>query len=747
MAAPCKVVTVQHPVGSKEWKRKRDAAFKREWRKTLPADLTPDEVKKLEEITPKLIRYLEVGALDDKNFAQLVTEAWGEGIADPKVLKRLTDLAEEAEAKPEGIARDRIYAQMNRILEDEAGFSVIDAIQRGDWWFASVLMRMGTFANVISGSFLTSAAFEIAKTLDAAVIRGRPLVALRQLGLFISGATDAALSAKDIIGSGKYELLLDAKQRNLDILNGKKGPDVLEALLRKGNAAGVLAYTRRIMSYLDYLFAQGQRDSSMLYAALTRNDQAAMDRIMQRFDTATANAALKRASDDLGPTATPSELRKRQREILDEDIAIGIKETAVQIARRSAQNADPVGIMGAIYDFSKGIPWFIKAPLGLSFLRAAFNTIRTAGDFIPGVGLATLYRSSDDFKQRFKGSPLERFATLDLSPEERRLAAYSQVLGGGLLFSLMGWAFSGDTDDDGLEISGPWKNVTPQQAKELRALGQQPYAIKLPGSKTWWSYKQAPVAPILASIGAVRDNRRFDKDKWDEKSTVNKLYYSYMTGMQYTKDIASLGQFAYAMGISANNKEEPSADKLNEWLSRSVGRTAGGMVPSVLNEIQQILDPTMRAPSKDETLGYWWKNFPVASLANRPVLNFFGEPVEATKPPLRALATIEKTEPLYQFVGKWAGEGLFVPQAGATAQVVDPKTFKKRKMTDAELYEYQQVFGQTFKRLIEPFVKSMGDRATREMVAAAYDKVGDAAAKSARARVQSTINGNANTLP
>lgn len=740
MSSPCVIRTVQHEPGSPEWVKKRNAAFMREWKKGLPEGLTKEEIQKLSEATPKMLKLLDTGALNDETFAQALVDQFGGGVVKPEVVKKLQQLADEAENLPDGIQRDKRYAEMGRILDDEAAFSVWDAITRGDWWFASVLMRMGTFQNVVSGSFLTASAFQAMQMLDTAV-QGKPMMALRQLGLFVAGALDASRTAHDIIANGKYELLPDAKVRNMDILNGKKGSDVLEALWRRGHPAGVLAYTRRIMAYLDYLFAQGVRDSGMLYAALNRGDQESVDKILLRSNAKDVAAAEKQAKDEMGPDATAAEVRKRKREILEEGIATEVKEASVQLARRSAANADPVGLGGAIYNSTKRLPWLAKSVFGLSFLRAALNTIRTAGDFIPGVGLATLYRSSESFKNMASGSALGPVAILDISPEERRLAAYSQIVGFGVLAGLLSWAYSDDPDEEGLEISGPWENVTPQQAKELRAQGQQPYAVRLPGSKTWISYRQSPLAAILASVGSIRDNKRFDEKKWEEKDSFNKAVYSYMTGLKYAKDVASLGQFAYALGVNAGGTEEPSLDKMNQFLSRTLGRTAGGMVPSVLTEIQNVFDPTVRAPSKDEVLGHWWKNFPVASLQNKPVLNFFGEPTQATPPPVRALATIENTEPIYQFVGKWMGEGLFVPQAGATAQVYDPKTNTKRKMTPAEVYDYQKAFGQSFRSNLQLVLDALSPEQEndRAIIQKVYERLGDSSGKTARAEIQQRL--------
>lgn len=655
-----------------------------------------------------------------------------------EVYDKMKGLAEKASKMPDGLQKNEVLQEMTKQLEDSLGLGWKDALLGGDWWYASVLMRLGTFANVAVGSGTTGVAWNILGALDAATVGRSPKVALQMLSAFWQGVMDGGLVAKEIVQKGNYALLPDYQRRVEKFLIGKKGGkgDALEAMLRRGNPLGVLAYTRRIMAALDYIAAQGTRDAGIIYAAMAAGDQASLEASQKRFDKQLSAQASEQARNELGKAAPALQVRLRAREILEEGIDSEIKENALRLARRAAQNADPVGLSGVIYKALSRLPLWVKAPTGLAFLRAGLNMVQTASDFVPGIGAVTYARSSKAFQDRFKDSEHGKFLALDLPPEQRRLAAASQVVGVGILMAGAAWALDDDEKKE-VEISGGWRNVTPQQAKELRAVGEQPYAIKI-GDK-WWSYRQTPFAAAIAMIGAIRDNRRFDKEKWDEKSVMDKVITAAYSGVAYIKDIAALSQVAKIMGGDAGRTEDASIDQTNQFFAQTVGRYLSGYIPSIVKEAEDFMDPTVRAPLRDDFLGQWVKNLPVTfqeavGKVNRPALNFFGEPAKSTRPPLRSLATVEKPEPEYRLVAKWMSEGLFIPQANRTAQVVDRNTGEKRRMTDEEFYVYQREYGQFFKEVLTSDIKEF-EGMDREQASRFLANIAPKASKVARAKL------------
>lgn len=719
---------------SDAWEKLRDRVFTQEFGRLVPIPtVKPKDKVRIAKSLPRLIRLINLGALDDAEMAGALAPEYGVGVADTAVVSKLKELSEKAQAAKREDDKNKIYQEMIRLMDDARNFSVWDAIKNGDWWFASVLARIGTFANVVVGSATTGVAWTLLEAADTAIAKGNPRKAAKMLGVFLGGMLEGGRVGAEIVRRGNMALLPDYRRRVDELMGGKrKSGDVLEALLRRGNPVGVLAYTRRIMAALDYFAAQGGRDAGLIYAAMARGDQAQIDAVDKRFNAKAKEDATREAKEELGLKASKVEIAARTRSILESGIDPEVREGATGLGRRIAANADPIGLSGSVYRFFAPLPLWVKAPFGLAFLRASLNMVSNASDFVPGLGAATFYRSSSAFKERFGDSSFGKLLALDMPPEQRRITATAQIFGLGLLAAGAAWA-TDDDENENFEVSGGWRNITPVQSKELRSLGQQPYSIKLGGR--WWSYKQTPVAAILAMIGTIRDNKRFDKKQWDKKTIAEKVGYAWLSGVTYIKDIAALSQIAYMFGANAGQTEEISANSINQLAARTIGRFAGGFVPSIFKEIEDFMDPTMRVPSKDDMLGQWAKNFPVVGrLQNKPAINFLGDDVKLTRPPMRSMFTSEVTEPVYKFVGKWMGEGVFVPHAGKTSKIYDTKTEEIRQMNESEYYEYSKAFGQFVKEDLQDSMKDLeGDDA--EYIAKYYKRLGRKAHKAAKAEL------------
>lgn len=663
------------------------------------AGLTKSDQAKIRGAYPKLFDLAKSGKLNPESFKAALAQKYGLGSINDAKAKRLTELSEKSQKLGKGVQRNRVYQEMVRILDDSTDISYMDRNLLSDVWYSSVLARAGTLANVLVGSFGTGAAFTGLATLSTAV--KDPALAMKLPGVFLSGTLQAAREAWQIAKTGDYSSLPDFERRAVERLSGKGRVDTLETLLRQGKLyPGVLAFTRRFMTAMDYIGAYGTRDMSVLYTALERGDQASLELAKRRFDKSESARAEKQAREEL-PGERESLIQLRKREILETGINQEILDAAEEMARRAAQNAEPKGIPGAFYNVTKNIPFMFKAPIGLAFMRAAMNMVSNASDWYPGLGLFTVGRSSPFITEKLNGLPKNhpaRVFALDLPPEQRRLAMTAQVAGLGLMLGAA-YMFLDEDEEKAIDISGSWIGITPQRAKELRALGVSPNSIKI-GDK-WVSYKQMPFAGPLAIIGHMRDQQQYGGQKWDDKSIAEKVFSSWLNGLAYVRDISAVAGLSYVFGANAGNTLESDIGDVNAFLSRTAGRFASGFVPSVIKEVDEFMDPTRYSPSKDEMLGHWLKNLPFIRRANKPEINFLGDEIVMTRPPSRSFVTFEKAEPVYELVGKWMGEGVFIPQAGKEALIADPVTRERRKMTDDEFYVYAKEFGGAYKKMIE----------------------------------------------
>lgn len=634
---------------------------------------------------------------------------------DGPEMEKMRELAKRAKNEPQGVRRNKTLEEMVKLLQSQTSMSKLDLLR--DVWYGSVLARVGTMLNVLAGSYATGASFTALAALDR-IARLHPVQAMKIVGQFIGGTIEGTLIADQIARKGAYHLLPDAEQRMINLLSGKSGArfDNLEALLKRGNPVGVLAYTRRFMAALDYIGALGTRDSQVLYGALSRGDQESLDALDKRSDKALNQQAEQQAKTEMGPKASRAEVLVRKREILEEGVAEDIKEQSVQTARRAAQNADPRGIPGLLYKMAAKLPFWVKAPTGLAFMRSAMNMVQNASDYMPGIGAVSALRGK--MGSLPENHPLHRFG-MDIPLEERRMiwAAQGASLGIAAIAAAM---FLGDDDDEGLEISGSWKGLTPQKKSQLMDLGERPNSIRFGKKGPWISFKQMPFAPPLAMIGTMRDQERFNNADWDAESAADKLTAAWLGGILYIKDISSLSGVAGLFDLNAwSTQESPTKlkEKANKLAAQSVGRAAAGYIPSVIKEIDEFGDQTLYRPSKDEMSGWWIRNVPYArrTVGPGPALNNFGEPIQLTPPPIKSWAGFGKDTDLYNALGQLASRGVFTPEPGRSAKIVDDQGVY-RDMTENEWYEFVKKRGPMFKEAIEANLEILKEGSSKESI-------------------------------
>jgi hypothetical protein len=606
--------------------------------------------------------------------------------------------------------RNKVIQEMVNTMYDAKGVSASDLLK--DLWYADVLSSLRTFVDVLFGSGINGLTMAVRGALDTVAAKRDPLMAARIMGQYFSGVAEGARNAIDIIKTGDYSRLPDTEARLMAMLDDpmtmrasaleafKRSPQVWKQLL------GQMAYTSRIMIGLDYIGGLGARDSMLVYTVLNRDDKASLEALDKRFQKATNEQAEKDAKAELGPKAKRVDVLARKREILEKGIDDDIRDTANDLARLAALNSQPVGWLQPLVDWIGKRSFFSKTIFGLNFLRSSTNMVQQAADWLPGVGLISFGRASLTESQWFKELPRNhpmRLWGLTVSPERRRLIAHAQI-GGFIITALLAAKTLGDDDDDdrSFDISGGWKGITPAQRKQLMDAGERPYHIKI--GNRWFSYKQTPFAAAMAFVGTARDQKHFNKEKWDEQAFGEKLINSWIGGAIYFKDISALSSFANLVGIGASNTEDIDYQSVNRILAQSTMNIVGGLVPfaSLQRDIDSWLDPKIYRPNSGTD--YWLRNVPFfrRTVGEGPVYNALGEPAIVGREPWSRWTVPEKEGPLYDMLRKKMHQGIFLPVAGATAEVVDEQTREKRRMTPLETFEYQKKAGQLLKeRLVD----------------------------------------------
>jgi GNAT superfamily N-acetyltransferase len=710
-----------------KWNRKKANGVRDAMREFMNGDITADQFEaRLDElgVTPETSSSLRIAAEREAGIRQLqatVRDIDGQRSriakelgANEETAEKLLQLGLKAKMEKSELKRKRILEQMVDVIHNEVDQGKINPSDLlRDVWYGSVLMRIGTFINVLGGAWAAGAGFTLAAS-TVTTARGKPLLAMRIIGQFIGGVYEGTLMAKKIITEGDYTLLPDYERRAQAILSGKGRKDSLEALWKRGGVSGIfpgaLTYTRRIMTALDYIGALGTQDAQLLFSAMTRKDQDSMDALMRRFDKKANQEAERQAKEDLGKDAPRIDILTRKREILEEGVNPEIREAAVHVGRRAAANAPLRGITGGAYNMVRGMPFYARAVTGLAFMRAAMNMVANASDWYPVLGLVTYGRAKlKDVPKKVTvfGKPVQEFG-LDLPKEEQHMILAMQALSLGATAALA-WAFLGDDDDNEMELSGSWLGLTNSQRKALLEAKEKPNSIRFGKNGQWLSFKQVPFAGPLNIVGNMRDAQRFRGEEWDGDTTLGHITNAWLSGLLFIKDMSTLSGLTRMFGLGATQERfEDLQGQFSRMIAESVGRAASGFIPSIIKEIDQFSDPRLFRPEKDKAMDYWMRTLPLArkQAGVGPELNLFGEEVKLDRSPARAWLGGGTDDPRWQMISRNASQGIFPPVPGRTSTIVGLDG-ERRQMNAQEFYQYSKLWGDQFKDYVETNLPQM----------------------------------------
>lgn len=680
------------------WAREHNAIFQREFKKRVrPEGVAESDLQRLVRSLPRLIRYLNLGLLDDERFLNAIAPEYGIGAVDDSTVVRLSELAQEAQATPEGVRQNKVYQRMVEEIWKTGGINPYDLAR--DFWFANILSGLRTWIDVGVGSWLSGLTMVGRAAADAS-FRGRPRLAARMVAEFILATGEAIANGVDIIRTGDTTRLPGAQAKLWDVLSGRGGHDSLEAAKASGTGwrrlVGQLAYVRRIMTALDYVGSMGTRDALMAWVALSRGDVESLAAASARYDRDARRDALEQAEAEM-PGAKRVDQRARAREILEAGIDREVRDAATVLGQVAALNADPVGIGGILYRLIAQVPWLLRAPAGLSFARAAINMAQNASDWMPVFGAVNWGRSLVSQTEWFQNlpQPLQAFG-LNVPPERRRLIAAAQIGGMVLTTALLGLA---DDDDDEFEITGTWTGMPPAKRSQLMSQGERPLSIRI--GDRWISYRNTPFAAAMAFVGNIRDKKRFDAKRWDNEEVANRLVSAWLMGALYIKDVSAMSQFAQLIGASAYS----STDELKsgaKWAADTIGNFGAGFIPGVsaLREIDTITDPGVYRPNAG--VEYWLRNVPFArrAIGEGPAVNALGEEISNPRAPLSRWLSQEPNDPVWTVLSDHASRGVFLPVVSKTATIIG-RTGERRQMNDEEFYAYQQAAGKAWRAALE----------------------------------------------
>ena len=759
------------------WQKKRKKAFEQEYAK-LDVNLTKEDQKRLVRSLPRLLKYSNVGALTDELFWNAMAPEFGLPTFDGTLAMELQELAQKAQDTPQGVIQNQILATMLRHMQDNMPVDLNSWIR--DFWYASVLSGVRTHWDVLTGSVANGFIQSVTMTLDSLSAAETRQDAANIILSWLTATHHGAAEAWDIIKTGDFTRLPDAQERMYAQMDGSIDFDNLEKLDRDAaemdwkegwwrKVAGKYKYTRRVMIGLDYVGSLATREAAIMHAATLRGgDQVSAAR--KRMDKAEWDRAMERAQKELEDAADGGKVKKvavraRAREILNEELEDDIILHSVEMGRVAALNAKPLGISGAVYDIINKASFYVKAPLGLAFARAALNMVSIASNFTPVLGWINYHRTKEGGWLRVKDKDDGTAGTWNLDRDDKvlsalghevadvtltspgmtneraRLIRIQHALGTALMTAL--WlVFIPDEDEEGereIDIEGGWLGLDHGTRSQLYSQGKKPHSIRMGDVQI--SYKNWPAfAVVLAAIGAARDKQKYRPDKWDEESEAMKLANAYGNGLIYMRDISMLSHFIRIMGLGTATR--PATPISWEGVGQRLSEAASSTLPLVTiagttlaKEVETMLfDSKYYRPSVWYEYGYRYMPIVRSAVGEGPMLNILGEPVTIVRQPLQRQTTLienmlKKPDPVWVMLAEKAEQGVFLPRTSNQVKIwIDGE---KRVMTEKEYYLYTRTMGKTYREYLEENLEEIR-KMDRDETMVRFDWMGRMARSHAR---------------
>lgn len=578
---------------------------------------SPKEItspKKTKQLFEKIIEQSNLGALDEKQTAELYADYFGMPKLTDQQRAKILELSDKVQ-KAKG---DR---ERNKATQDLLSYQ--ESINGINW--SEVAMSVW-YANVLSG-YKTHIVNNAANAMN---IGGEAIVSsiynpknfpMIMKGL-IEGAQIGWKDAYDTFTTG-YD---PYKTSKIDT------PNILERFNFKGgkfNPGNYLKYVRRFMTASDVLaFNMSKRMRMYEWAAQKARNEAKNDttvnienrvnEIMNQTSKVYA-AAISQAKEE-GIKPKSKEFKRRVFEIMESGIDENAIEDATDFGLETTFNQNPYGALGFLTDQiasvseKASLKGFKPLKFVIPFTRVIANVANSYINWSPwgavralkgGVGLLSPERYQKQYTET-----------------ERHKTLIKSILGTIAMGAL--WYLTEPDDENQSEImitadgTGDLdKNY--QLAKE----GWMKYSMSFDGGKTWVSYQNTPMYLPLAFIGWARDQQRYNGKKMDDKDFQEALFMGGFRTARFITDMTFLQSFSDMMEAYNSNNMEVYMKKLASSSVRVF------VVPNAYSQFVRDYSQYNQIPQKQSTT-FWeglYKDIPVLNEPLYPMVDQVGDDI------------------------------------------------------------------------------------------------------------------------
>lgn len=719
----------------KAWQRERRKVFTRELKKAkVMGEKAFSDRLRLEAAAPRLLRLMNLGMMSSELFREALAKEYGLKVIDAAKAAELRALGERIQEAPEGLPRRKLEVELTKRLQEMTDSTLLQIME--SYWTAAVLSGWRT---------MTSIALSIANGIEdvglasimQAVRSKDPRVFTKAIGDMLRHVPEAALESWDHLITGNKTLMKNAQREANQVLEdgNRFTADVGEELWRKGGLrkvpGGFMIVVSRLMQGLDHI-ASTSTAQGMKAVALSRHPELFRKALL--ISEADREAARKQARMELvGGRERVSfqegrEIRARMRELLEDGIPTEILAEADEAGRLAALQGEPTGLGRAMVEMvgtvvgypgrkaeamqkrgelSRAQKAVVQALLfssvtgrvvtGTKFVRTVAHQVNRSLSYVPLVGLV-------------------RMAEKNMNGVQRDLLLSKQLVGTVAALTIL--SYFRDDDDDEKGIEGGWQGRSAAEKSALMAQGKQPYSVwwrKRDGSIMSFSYQEWGIGGLLAVLGAMEDQRRYNGH---DKADLNILINGIGQGMMSWSDRVQLQGLPQILlfGDSARNTDPGTgfANSINRWAAQTVG----GLMPRIIKDIDAVASPELRDSSE------WWMKWAqqipmVREMSSGKRVDIFGKEIVLDRTPTSRVVQIGSADPAYRLLGRLNERDIWLTDPSAGERVVKLGDGTRRNMNLHEKDRYQRHTGEAYREYVlkygEELLRMDGDDARKRL--------------------------------
>lgn len=652
--------------------------------------LNSDKKKEPKTVQSDLIKYSNLGAFENKDFADLMAKKFGIGELTPEQAAKILELAKKVEKAPEGTPKNAATEDLLAYRAKLRGNDLGETAQAV--WYANVLSGYRTHEKNLVSTFFNSMG-----ELGAEMAKDPKSIPYILAGYVKGVSKRGFVEASHTLKTGRSPIHI----KKIEV------PNVLERKTFKYgnlNPANWFKYIMRLMVATDVLSFQGLKEARAYQLARKESAQAGFntwskkgwDKVneilyhtKERFDEAAAQAI----SEGLKPKSV--EYRRRIYELMENSRPQEMVEDAYGFAAKGTFNHESEGSLGALTNAISGALDAVNVggvkPLRfvVPFTRIITNVVNNSLDYTP-VGFIRGARGVRGFRS-FEGNQFTKGAFREMTPDERKRYIAKASIGIALTAALQILHEAGV-----IQITGGGPDDEKKKA-QLRQSGWQPYSIKI--GDTYYSYQFTPLVFMTGFLGNMNDAAKYGDD--DEQTLLKKMQIATSRIGGQVADMTWINSASTFLGALTEKSPDAQAKGVKDLLAS----TTRGFIPfsGAITQTNQAVQNIFNMPQKQVNGAFQTliQDIPIARNRLNDKINALGDPIVRD---IDVLFSKETSDPVWKFL--LDKEVWLAPVSKNTIAVYDDRLKMERPVTDDEYYEFSKQRGALLKDVLSKIEKN-----------------------------------------